>query len=136
MDDLAKVFIGGATLCFGIVAAAVGIRVYQSETLVAVIVGGVLVVMVLAAVAVVGVVAIRLYRVHREDREQRLIIARTIQAIQTSGAGDGGARPALDPATMAAIAGLLGDGQAGGMLPGGGGWTQVERPKIEVHHEG
>lgn len=133
MDDLAKVFIGAGVLCFGIVAAAVGIRVYQSETLVAVIVGGGMVVVILAAVAVVGVVAIRLLRVHREDREQRLIIARTIQAIYTSGPAADGSRPALD---LASIMALLGpDGAGGGALPGpgqGGGWREVERPKLEV----
>lgn len=129
MDDLAKVFIGAGVLCFGIVAAAVGIRVYQSETLVAVIVGGGMVVLILAAVAVVGMVGIRLLHVNREEREQRLIVARSIQAIITS-SPDGGGRTGLDPAMMAAIAAALGDGQApAGQLPGGG-WTEVERPKL------
>ena len=130
MDDLARVFIGAGVLCFGIVAAAVGVRVYQSETLVAVIVGGGMVVLILAAVAVVGVVAIRLIHVNREEREQRLIVARSIQAIITS-SPDAGGRTGLDPAMMAAIAAALGDGQAVGQLPGnGGGWTEVERPKL------
>ena len=113
MDDLAKVFIGGAMLCFGLVAAAVGIRVYQSETLVAVIVGGVLIIATLAAVAVVGVVAIRLIHVNREEREQRLIVARSIQAIITS-SPDGGGRAGLDPAMMAAIAAASLDGFVSG----------------------
>ncbi len=134
MDDVTRWAVGCGTLCFGIVAVAVGIRVYQSETLATVIVGGGMAVLVLAAVAVVLVVAVRLLRVHREDREQRLIIARTIQAIFASSPADGGgARSTIDPAMMAAIAAALGDGQPGGALPdGGGGWTQVERPRIEV----
>lgn len=130
MDDLAKVFVGGATLCFGIVAAAVGIRVYQSETLVAVIVGGVLAVLILAAVAVVGIVAIRLIHVNREEREQRLIVARSIQAIITSSPAADTGRPALDPTLLAALA-ALGDG--GGAGQGTGQWAPVERPAIEVH---
>lgn len=131
MDDLAKVLIGGGILCFGIVAAAVGIRVYQSETLVAVIVGGVLAVLILAAVAVVIALLIRLIHVNREEREQRLIVARSIQAIITSSPADGGARPALDPNLLAALA-ALGDG--GGAVQGTGQWTPVERPAIEVDH--
>lgn len=138
MDDVTRWAVGCGTLCFGIVAAAVGIRVYQSETLAAVIVGGGMAVLILAAVAVVGVVGVRLLRVSREDREQRLIIARTVQAIFTSSTADGGQRPALDPALIAALA-ALGDGQPGGQLPGnGGGWTEVERPKLGagVDHAG
>lgn len=131
MDDLAKVLIGGGILCFGIVAAAVGIRVYQSETLVAVIVGGVLAVLILAAVAVVGIVAIRLIHVNREEREQRLIVARSIQAIIASSPADGSGRTGMDPALIAAIAAALGDGGGAGQ---GGGWREVERPQLEVHH--
>lgn len=135
MDDVTRGAFGCGTLCFGIIAAAVGIRIYQSETLAAVVVGGGMVVAVLAAVAVVGVVAIRLYRVHRDTREERLIIARTAQALFASvpTADGGGARPAIDPAMMAAFMAALGEGQPGGALPDGGqagGWTAVERPKL------
>lgn len=136
MDDVTRWAVGCGTLCFGIVAAAVGIRVYQSETLAAVIVGGGMAVLILAAVAVVGVVGVRLLRVSREDREQRLIIARTVQAIFTSSEGSG-QRPALDPALIAALA-ALGDGQPAGGAGQGGGWTEVERPKLGagVDHAG
>jgi hypothetical protein len=93
-----------------------------------------MVVLVLAAVAVVGVVAIRLYRVHRDTREERLLIARTAQALFASSPADGGgARPGIDPAMMAAFMAALGDGQPGGVLPDGGQagqWTAVDRPKL------
>lgn len=137
MDDVTRWAVGCGTLCFGIVAAAVGIRVYQSETLAAVIVGGGMAVLILAAVAVVGVVGVRLLRVSREDREQRLIIARTVQAIFTS-SESGGQRPAIDPALIAAAMAALGDGQAAGGAGQGGGWTEVERPKLGagVDHAG
>jgi len=131
MDDLAKVFIGGATLCFGIVAVAVGARIYQSETLVAVIVGGSMAVLVLAAVAVVLVIAVRLYQVRRESAELRLIIGRTVQALG-GGAVDAG-RPAVDPAVIAA---LLDAGAAGDDAAAAHRWREVERPRLEVDHEG
>lgn len=133
MDAVTRAFVGIAGLCFAIPAAAVGLRIYQSDALAGAVVGGVLAIGALLALAVVLAVAVRLHRVSREAREDRLIIARTLTALTGATSSPATSAPALDPQLVAMIAGLLGVGETPDQVAGGGDagrWAEVERPRI------
>jgi len=124
MDEVTRWAVGCGTLCFGIVAVAVGIRVYQSDTLASVIVGGGVIVAILAAAALVLALVIRLYHVRRDEIEQRLMRGRTLQALgRDAGASGGG--PAIDPAVIAALLDDRGGGRESTEV-----WREVERPRL------